>query len=249
MDIKLVNAAIVDVKIDRHQVTNPIGFTGKNVKVGVYNAFAPIVYLGALETVAENTNLSLMGIAAEPYAVAKAVGMEQGQDFSAVFIDIGGGTTDIAVVRGGGLEGTRVFAIGGRAFTKRLAKDFGVSFEKAEQLKISYSEGSLDDKRKEKVGKILEEDIKIWNSGVKMVLKEFSDNQILPSKILLSGGGSLLPEVKNSLIEKDWESGLAFAKKPEVSFIKPIDVKKVVDETKTLDDPSEIGRASCRERV
>jgi len=240
IDIRLVNAAIVNVKIDRHQVTNPIGFTGKNVKVGVYNAFAPMVYLGALETVAENLGLELLGIAAEPYAVARAVGMEQGQDFSAIFIDMGGGTTDVAIVRSGGLEGTKVFAIGGRAFTKRIAREFNISFEKAEELKISYSNEEIIGKKKDKISKILEEDIKVWLLGVKMVLKDFSDTDLLPSRILLCGGGSLLPEVKKVLNSEDWLSGLAFSQKPKIEFIKPKDVKNVIDETKTLNDPSDI---------
>jgi len=240
VDIRLVNAAIVDVRIDRHSVSNPIGFTGGNIKVGVYNAFAPMIYLRALETVAENLGLDLIGIAAEPYAVAKCTGMSQGQDFSAIFIDMGGGTTDVAVVRSGGLEGTKVFAIGGRAFTKRIAREFNISFEKAEEIKIAYSLGELEEKKSEKVEKVMSEDIRIWLSGVKMVLKEFGDNELLPSRILLCGGGTLLPEVNLALEQEDWLEDLAFAKKPKIEFIKPKDLENVVDDTKTLKDPSEI---------
>jgi len=240
IDIRMVNAAIVDVRIDRHSVSNPVGFTGSNVKVGVYNAFAPMIYLRALETVAENLGLDLIGIAAEPYAVAKCVGLEQGQDFSAIFIDMGGGTTDVAVVRGGGLEGTKTFAIGGRAFTKRIARELNISFAHAEETKIGYSEGDLEEKKKEKVAKILAEDIKIWISGVKMVLKEFGDTELLPGRILLCGGGTLLPEVKKSLDDEGWWEELAFSKKPKVEHIKPKDVENVKDNTGKLKDPSEI---------
>jgi cell division protein FtsA len=240
VDIRLVNAAIVDVRIDRHGVANPIGFTGSNVKVGVYNAFAPMIYLRALETVAENLGLDLIGIAAEPYAVAKCTGGVEGADFSAIFIDVGGGTTDVAVVRSGGLEGTKTFAIGGRAFTKRIARELNIGFTNAEEAKISYSEGDLEERKKEKVEKILAEDIKIWISGVKMVLKEFGDAELLPNKILLCGGGSLLPEVKESLETDVWWEELAFSKKPKVEHIKPRDVENVTDSTGKLKDPSEI---------
>ncbi|MDD5732041.1 MAG: cell division FtsA domain-containing protein [Patescibacteria group bacterium] len=240
VDIRMVNAAIVDVRIDRHSVSNPIGFTGSNIKVGVYNAFAPMVYLRALETVAENLGLDLIGIAAEPYAVAKCMGGGEGQDFSAIFIDMGGGTTDVAVVRGGGLEGTKTFAIGGRAFTKRIARELNISFAQAEEVKISYSEGDLEEKKKEKVAKILDEDIKIWVSGIKMVLKEFGDAELLPGRILLCGGGTLLPEVKKSLDNMDWWEELAFSKKPKTEHIKPKDVENVKDNTGKLKDPSEI---------
>ena len=123
VDVKLVNAAITDVKIDGYRVTNPLGFQGKEVEVGIFNAFAPIVHLGALQTIASSLNLDLLAIAAEPYAVARALGPNQGSDFSAIFIDIGGGTTDVAVVRQGGVEGTKMFALGGRAFTKSIANN------------------------------------------------------------------------------------------------------------------------------
>lgn len=244
IDIRLVNAAIVDVRIDRHSVSNPIGFTGKTIRVGVYNAFAPMIYLGALETVADNIGLNLIGIAAEPYAVAKSTGIAAGHDFSAIFIDIGGGTSDIAVVRAGGLEGTKVFAIGGRAFTKRIAKEFSVSFDKAEELKIAYSHGKLanidEEKKEERIAKIMEDDIKIWMAGVIMILKEYGDMELLPSKILLCGGGSLLPEVKEALENHDWWMDLAFSKKPKIEYMRPKDLDNVIDNTGKLKDPSDI---------
>ncbi|MBI2448559.1 rod shape-determining protein [Candidatus Microgenomates bacterium] len=240
IDIHLVNAAIADVKIDRHPVSSPIGFTGKNIVVSVYNAFSPMIYLGALESVAENLGLNLIGIAAEPYAVAKSMGLSQGQDFSAIFMDIGGGTTDIAVVRGGGLEGTKIFSIGGRAFTKRIAREMNTNFAKAEEMKLAYANNDLAEKEKQAVGEILQEDVSIWLEGVKMVLKEFGDEQMLPSRILLCGGGSLLPEIKKSLEKSDWAKDLAFAKKANITFIKPKDVENVIDQTKLLDSPSDI---------
>lgn len=63
IDVKLVNASVVDVKIDGYRVTNPIGFQGKEVTVGVFNAFAPMVHLGALQSVAADLDLDLITIA------------------------------------------------------------------------------------------------------------------------------------------------------------------------------------------
>jgi cell division protein FtsA len=83
------------------------------------------------------------------------MGVEDSLDFSAIFIDIGGGTTDIAVVRNGGLEGTKMFGLGGRAFTKRLAQELNIGFEEAEMLKIKYAEGKLGFDVSAKIEKIL----------------------------------------------------------------------------------------------
>ena len=118
VDVRLVHSAIVGASIDGYGLTNPVGFQGRHVKIGIFNAFAPLVHLGALQSVASQLDLELLEIVAEPYAVARVLGPEQVRQAGALFIDVGGGTTDVALVRQGGIEGTRMFALGGRAFTK-----------------------------------------------------------------------------------------------------------------------------------
>lgn len=240
IDVRLVNAAIVDVKIDGYRVTNPVGFQGKEVEVGIFNAFAPIVHLGALQTIADTLRLDLLSVAAEPYAVARAVAEEQSIEFSAICIDIGGGTTDIAVVRAGGVEGTKMFALGGRAFTKRLAQVFELPFTKAEELKISYSEGHLAKKRAAEVADALTADAQVWLEGVGLSLEEFGADDLLPSRILLCGGGSNLPEIHRVLSQAKWRPELPFAKKPTIQFIKPQDITRLTDETGDLGKPQDI---------
>jgi cell division protein FtsA len=240
LDVKLVSASIVDVKIDGYKVTNPVGFQGKDVSIGIFNAFAPMVHLGALQTIASDLGLELISIAAEPYAVARSVGVDEAGEFSAIFIDVGGGTSDIAVVRNGGLEGTKMFAIGGRSFTKRVSQSFNVAFAKAEEIKIAYATDELEKEDAEKVKESLGLDAEVWLSGVELSLSEFPDVDSLPSRILLCGGGSALPEIKKALEGSDWYKDLPFAKKPKVNFIKPTDVANMVDETGTIKDQQDI---------
>ena len=104
--------------IDGYALSNPVGFQGRHVKIGIFNAFAPLVHLGALQSVASQLDLELLEVVAEPYAVARVLGAELVRQAGALFVDVGGGTTDVALVRQGGIEGTRMFALGGRAFTK-----------------------------------------------------------------------------------------------------------------------------------
>lgn len=240
IDVRLVNAAIVDVKVDSYKVTNPLGFQGKEVEVGVFNAFAPIVHLGALQTIAEELDLDLISIAAEPYAVARSVGADESVEFSAIFLDIGGGTTDVAVVRSGGVEGTKMFALGGRTFTKRIASTLDVSFAQAEELKLAYSSGELKGERKEKIKQAVEADAEVWLSGIELTLEEFSNVDLLPSRILLCGGGSALPEIKKVLESAQWNKRLPFARQPTVNFIQPSEVSQVLDETKELTQPQDV---------
>ena len=217
-----------------------MGFQGKDVSIGIFNAYAPLIHLGALQTIASDLGLNLLSIADEPYAMARSLGEERSLDFSAIFIDIGGGTTDIAVVRNGGVEGTKMFALGGRAFTKRISQDLGLSFNQAEEVKIKYAKNRLEEKISQKIEKILEEDCQVWLSGVELSLKEFSDADLLPSRILLCGGGSELPDIEKVLKETSWSEDLAFAKKPTIDFIKPKEIESIIDKTEMLTDPADI---------
>jgi len=246
IDVRLVNSAVVEVRIDGYRVTNPIGFYGKDVSVGVFNSFAPIIHLGALQTIAEELGLDLLSIAAEPYAVSRCLGMEESVDFSAIFIDIGGGTTDVAVVRNGGVEGTKMFAFGGRTFTKRVANLLAVPFPEAEEIKIQYANGQITGERQEKLHKALQSDCAVWLSGVELALEEFCRKskdvapELLPSRILLCGGGSMLPDIQEILESAKWSSDLPFSRPPKVEFIKPKDVVSIVDETGKLKNQQDV---------
>src|SRR5512135_2592162 len=168
VDVRLVHAAVTGASIDGYALTNPVGFQGRHVRIGIFNAFAPLVHLGALQTVASQLDLELLEIVAEPYAVARVLGSDQVQQAGALFVDVGGGTTDVALVRQGGIEGTRMFALGGRAFTKSIADRLELPFPRAEALKVDYARGIAGD-RAEAVRTIVRDDIEVWAAGVELV--------------------------------------------------------------------------------
>lgn len=240
IEIKLINAAIVDVRIDGYRVLNPLNFQGREVSMSVFNAYAPLTHLGAIETISDELDLDLLSIVAEPYAVARSVEVEDMLDFSAIFIDIGGGTTDIAVVRNGGLEGTKMFALGGRAFTKRLSQELQVNLETAEQMKLDFSNGRLQTADMQRIGALYADDCRVWLAGVELSLVEFAETDFLPSKIFLCGGGSGLPGIKQSLSSPEWFKGLPFAKPPQIGFLQPHDIVRISDATGELNNPQDI---------
>lgn len=236
IEVKIVNAAIVDVRIDGYKVSNPLGFQGRDVSVSIFNAFAPLVHFGALQTIAAELGRDLLAIVAEPYAVARSLGYEDGGNFSAIFIDVGGGTTDIAVVRDGRVEGTKMFTLGGRTFTKRIAQHLNISFQEAEQIKLAYAEDQLEKQSHDIVREAMKSDSDVWLSGVSLTLGDF-DLDNLPSRIYLCGGGSQLPEIKEALEDREWSKALTFSRKPTVSFLQPKMITNMVDETRMLVDP------------
>ena len=229
LDVRLVHAAIVEMRIDGYAVTNPIGFTGSQVELHVFNAFAPMVHLGALQSVADALELQLLGVIAEPYAVATCLDPGELGDAGAVFIDIGGGTTDVALVRGGGISGTKMLALGGRAFTKGLVERLGVSFAEAERAKLAVA----DDARPE-VAETLAEDARIWRDGVELMIGELAGDELLPGRVLLCGGGADLPQVRDVLAEDGWWGRLPFARRPKVRALSPDEVMGLRDATGSL---------------
>jgi len=240
IDIKLVNAAVVDMNIDGYKVSNPIGFQGKEVEVSIFNAFAPLVHFGALQTIGAELDMDILAITVEPYAVARSLGFEDGGDFSAIFIDIGGGTTDIAVVKNGGVVGTKMFNLGGRVFTKRLAQALNVSFNDAEEIKLAYSNDELEKQSYKVVRDAMKMDADIWISGVELSLNDFNNIDYLPNKILLCGGGSHLPEVKEILETPEWHKNLPFTAQPKVKLMSPRDLTNMIDKTGQLREPKDI---------
>jgi cell division protein FtsA len=75
---------------------------------------------------------------------------------------------------------------------------------------------------------------------VELSLSEFSNLDLLPSRILLCGGGAALPEIKKVLEGNEWYKNLPFAKKPKISFIKPEEVTNMTDRTGEIKDQQDI---------
>ncbi|HXG26032.1 MAG TPA: cell division FtsA domain-containing protein [Candidatus Binatia bacterium] len=239
VDVRLVHAAVVGAWIDGYAVTNPIGFQGRNVRIAIFDAFAPLVHLGALQTVAAKLGMELIAVVAEPYAVARVLDSEQVRQGGALFIDVGGGTTDVALVRQGGIEGTRMFALGGRAFTKSIADRLELPFPRAEALKVDYARGIAGDREAE-VREIVADDVAVWAAGVELVMEELAAGDLLPGRIYLCGGGSRLPEVAEALRDEAFARRLPFARPPEVDLLAPDRIVTIRDDTRLLVDQQDV---------
>lgn len=237
VDVRLVNSALVGIEIDGYEVTNPIGFQGRDVVIQLYTAFAPLVHIGALERTAQQLDLDLLAVAAEPFAVARSVlGDNANESMNAILMDVGGGTTDIAVINEGGVQGTKMFGIGGRAYTRSIERDLSIDFEKAEELKIDANSGKLPKTKAKPVEEALKKTVKVWSAGVELALGEFDKLDHLPNKILLCGGGSSLDMLMDSLDNATWHKSLPFTRKPIVQHIHPDDVVGIVDKTGRVND-------------
>lgn len=240
VELKLINSVVADFKIDDFKISNPLGFQGKKVEVSIFNSFAPLVHFGALQSIAAELEKELLSIVTEPYAVSKCLDFEDKGNYSAIFIDIGGGTTDIAVVENGSIKSTKIFAIGGRNFTKRIATELNISFQEAEKIKLAYTSGKLEKKSHTIVQKIIEEDTDVWISGLTLSLSEIKEADCLPAQIYLCGGGSHLQEIQIALRQKEFSTKLNFSKIPSISILQPSRIESILDETGNIKDQQDI---------
>ena len=229
VEVRLINSAIVSLTIDGYKISNPIGFKGSDIVIQFYTAFAPLIHVAAIEKVCAELNLDLLTVAVEPFAVCRAcLGDNLESDFSGIVMDIGGGTTDIAVVEDGGVEGTKMFSIGGRSFTHQIAEALGVDFDTAEDYKLNYDTGELDDRVKSKVETALSRNISVWLTGVEVALEEFQNTNSLPRKVLLCGGGASLSLLQETLAVSDWYENLPFSRRPVIHLIEVEDLPNLV---------------------
>lgn len=237
VEVKLVNSALVSIHIDGYRVSNPIGFQGKDVAVQIYTAFAPMVHIGALEKVSDELALDLIAVAAEPFAVSRSVlGNDASSNFTAILADVGGGTTDIAVVNDGGVEGTKMFGIGGRSFTRAIESELDLSYDDAEKLKCNLDHEKIREELRTRAHKAIETTLDVWVDGVELALSEFDSVDHLPSRILLCGGGASLSPLVDAIAKRDWYKELPFTKRPTVQLIKPSDVIGITDPTENVTD-------------
>ena len=237
VEVKLVNSALVSIHIDGYKVSNPIGFQGKDVAVQIYTAFAPMVHIGALERVADELALELIAVAAEPFAVSRSVlGNDASSTFTAVLADVGGGTTDIAVVNDGGVEGTRMFGIGGRSFTRTIASEMDLTYKDAEKLKMNLGHEQIKPSVKKQAEEAIDKTIDVWLAGVELALSEFDSVDHLPNRILLCGGGSSLEKLVTALETQEWYKELPFTKRPSIHHISPKEVVGIEDVTGDVKD-------------
>jgi cell division protein FtsA len=237
----LTNAAAISVRIDGQVITNPVGFKGRNFSLTLFSAFAPLAQLGALVSVAQGLDLTLISIVAEPFALARCLSANAAVDSGAIFIDVGGGTTDIALVRQGGIEETRMFALGGRAFTHRIATSKGISLQDAERIKISYSNGEIKSPhQQEEIQAILAAECQTWMDIVELLIEELAKGELLPPAIYIVGGGSALPDLYERLKSFPWVERLPFSRQPLIRVVQPEMVASIIDHDRFLTTAQDI---------
>lgn len=235
-DIDILHITSTGTEIGGMPVNSLVGYKGKDIKLHFYASFAPKTYVEALKQVAASLKLNMLGIVSQPFAVARAFSDSSDSSFNAIFIDVGGGTTDVAIVEKGNVVDTKMFAFGGRVFTKEIAKYLNLEYRYAEQRKIKYGKKELSPELSKKIQRISYNTAKLWMKTLKAAFDSCEDISSFPTQIYLCGGGSLLPEIKEVMLEFPWKKLLPFSVVPQVKFFTPDLLSNINDSSQEIED-------------
>jgi len=238
VEIRIVNSEITQVEVDGFAATEPVGFKGEKLELSYFTAFAPRNHLDVLELIVRSLNLRPLAVASGMFALLKALTADrEASEFDAVLIDIGGEVTDIGVVFGGNIVSSRTLPVGGRAFTRVLARERGLDFPEAESLKLRFSQGDCAPEESAEIKDILSETREFWGLGVKEALAEMKEIEVFPQRVFLCGGGAQLPGLSELLSSPEWVRELSFSGSTKVRTLSPSDFKFFEDRTGKLNAP------------
>ncbi|VAW36021.1 Cell division protein FtsA [hydrothermal vent metagenome] len=123
---------------DQSGIQEPLGMNGIRLEVKVHIVTAAVTSAQNIIKCANKAGLDVADIVLQQIASSEAVLNEDERDLGVALIDIGGGTTDIAIFHGGTVKCTSVISLGGNQVTGDVAVGLRTPAGEAEKLKIKY---------------------------------------------------------------------------------------------------------------
>ncbi len=119
-------------------ITDPVGMSGVRVEARVCIITALVTAVHNLQRCIERVGLQVEHIVLQPLASSYAVLEPEEKEVGVALVDIGGGTTDIAIFEEGVVRYTAVFGIAGRQITDDIRRGLGIIAAQAEEIKRTY---------------------------------------------------------------------------------------------------------------
>ena len=120
---------------DQDGIREPLGMSGVRLEAKIHIVTAAVSSAQNIIKCANKAGLNVIDIVLEPLASAQAVLSADERELGVCMIDIGGGTTDIAVFADGSIKNTAVLGLGGEHLSKDIAVGLRTPFEEAERIK------------------------------------------------------------------------------------------------------------------
>jgi len=133
------------------EIKEPIGMAGVRLEANFHIITGQINNVMNIKRCIERANLNVRDIILEPIASADAVLSDEEKEAGIVLVDIGGGTTDIAIFQDGIIRHTAVIPFGGNIITNDIREGCQILPRHAEALKIKYGSASASENRENEV--------------------------------------------------------------------------------------------------
>ncbi len=193
-------------------IREPLGMSGHRLEAKIHIVTGAISSAQNIIKCAQRCSLEVADIVLEQLASAHAVLSEDERELGVALVDIGGGTTDIALFCNGSIQHTSVIPIGGQHLTNDIAVGLRTPQENAEEIKKSYGSASAKMIGKDEVievpsigarperilrrqilGDILEPRVEEIFELIAQEINKVGLRELLASGVVITGGSALLP--------------------------------------------------------
>lgn len=212
----LVGYTVSQYYLDGYPISSLLDHKGKVLKADVIATFLPSGVVESLTSSMQKAGIEVAGMTLEPIASMNASIPKELRLLNLVLVDIGAGTSDIAVARDGSICGYTMATIAGDEITECLMKEYLIDFQMAESLKMQLGtdtsikyidvlgmEHEIDTKELREKIKPFAEDL-----GLQIAERILEVNGGPPSAVFLAGGGSKLDGIRE-MIAKSLEMDLS----------------------------------------
>ena len=206
----LVGYTVTQYRLDHYPMTVLLDHSGREIEADVVATFLPGEVVESLYAAMRAAGLQVSSMTLEPIAAMNAAIPADLRLLNLALVDIGAGTTDIALCRDGSVTGYTMATIAGDEITERLMRSYLIDFQTAENIKRSLREGESvhytdimgleNELSYDEVMTELEEPMEKLASAI--AEQVVSVNGAPPSALFLAGGGSKLNGLKERVAEK-----------------------------------------------
>ena len=196
----------------QEDIKEPIGMSGRRLEVRAHIVTGAISAAQNIIKCIKRCGISVSDLVLQPLASSSSILTEDEKNLGTLLIDIGGGTTDIAIFSGGAIRHTAVIPIAGDQITSDIAMALRASTNEAEDIKLTHGvcKQSLVEKRtefevaglgdraqnrllsKNTLAAVIEPRVEELFSLVSQVSRESGFDELISSGVVLTGGSSLL---------------------------------------------------------
>lgn len=213
---KILHVIPQEYTVDNEQgITDPIGMAGVRLEANFHIITGQITASSNIHKCVEKAGLKVADMTLEPIASSHAVLSDEEKEAGVVLVDIGGGTTDLAIFHEGIIRHTAVIPFGGNVITKDIKDGCSVMQHQAEKLKIKFGSSFADevfDNRvitipglnnrdakeisEKNLAKVIQARMEEILDYVVWEIKKAGYERKIVAGIVLTGGGSLLQNIE-----------------------------------------------------